>query len=101
MEAEPAAATRGAGGRLGAGEDSVADASRAAAHIRHAMAPGGRRHLQAVENPRALECRRHRNALRASTEGRSRGRESAGEDSSRAEERAERSEDARSTRVSR
>src|SRR5262249_14698308 len=81
MEAEPAAAARGAGGRLGAGKNSIADASRAAPHIRHAVAPGGRRHLQALEDPRAFECCCHRAALRALAERGSRGSKPAGEDS--------------------
>ena len=70
---------------VGAGEDSVADSARAAPHLRHALAPGRRRHLQAVEDPRALERRRHRGALRAPAEGGSGGREPAGQDSGRKE----------------
>jgi integrase len=40
VDAESAAATGGAGRRLGAGEDSVTDSAPAASHIRHALAPG-------------------------------------------------------------
>src|SRR4029453_8670046 len=55
------------------------------AHLRHPLAPGRRRHLQAVEDSRTLQRGRDRSALCALAEGGSSGRKSAGEDSSRAE----------------
>jgi hypothetical protein len=56
--------------------------ARVAPHLWHALAAGGRRHLQAVENPRPLECCGDRGALRAFAEGGPRRREPAGEDPS-------------------
>ena len=100
MDAEPAAATRGAGGRVGAGEDSIADASRAAPHVRHSVAPDRRRHLQVVEDPRTLQRCRHRDALRTLAEGGSRGRESAGQDSGRTERHRQRRANASTSRAS-
>src|SRR2546425_598076 len=53
--------------------------------VRFAVAPGRWRHLQAIEDSRTLQRRRDRSALRAFAEGGSGSRESAGEDSCRAE----------------
>ena len=84
-----------------AGEDSVHHSARAAPHLRDALASGRRRYLQAVEDPRALQRRSDGSALCAPAQGGSGSRKPTGQDSSRAERRRERREDAASTRVKR
>ena len=58
----------GSGRRLSAREDSGSHAAFSAPHVRYPVAPGRRRHLQAVEDSRALQRRCDRSALCASAE---------------------------------
>ena len=69
LEAESPATTGGAGARWGAREDSAHHTARLASHLRNALAAGGRRHLQAFEDPRSLQRGRDRGALRALAQG--------------------------------
>jgi hypothetical protein len=85
LDAESAAVTGGPGRSQHARKGVASDAARIAPHLRHAVAPGRWRHLQAVEDPRALQRRCHRAALRTLAERGSGGSQRASEDSSRAQ----------------